>query len=102
MPLLQELQRGPAAGADVRDFVGQPELFDRRGAVAAAYDAGGAVFLRGGGDGFGDLLRAVGEGLFFEDTHWAVPDNRLCFANLSSKEPGRSRADIQRLEIGKN
>src|SRR3954453_3256751 len=62
MPLLQKLQRRAAARADVADAVGEAQLLDGGGAVAAADDADGVVTAGGVGNGFGDLLRAVFEG----------------------------------------
>ncbi len=41
-PALEELERGAAAGGDVRDPVGEAELADGRGGVAAADHRGGA------------------------------------------------------------
>src|SRR5436309_1463156 len=55
--VLQELQRRAAAGGDVADLVGEAELLDGGGGVAAADDRGGAV-AGGVGDGLGDGLGA--------------------------------------------
>ncbi len=54
----QELQRGAAAGGDVRDLVGEAELFDRSGRVAAADDRDRAGLRQRRRDGF----RAGGKG----------------------------------------
>src|SRR4051794_698626 len=77
VPVLQELQARAAAGADVADLVGQAELLDGRGTVAAADDRDGAVVLRGIRYGLGHRLRAGLEGLLLEHAHRAVPDDGL-------------------------
>src|SRR5436853_4689458 len=76
VPALQELQRRPAAGADVADLVGQAELLDGRRAVAATDDGGGAVLLRRLGHRLGHRLRPGLERLLLEYAHRAVPDDR--------------------------
>src|SRR5687768_8720972 len=83
MPALQKLQARPAAGADVADLVGQAELLDRGGTVAAADDAGGAVALRGLDHRLGDGPGPGLEGLLLEHAHRAVPDDRLGLQNLA-------------------
>src|SRR5690349_3371457 len=82
MSLLQELQRRPAARADVADLVRQLEFLDRRGAVAAADDGDGVALLRCVGDGLGNLLGAVLEWLLLEHAHRPVPDDRAGLGDL--------------------
>src|SRR4051812_41552930 len=77
VPVFQEFEGCPAAGADVADLVGEAELFNRRGAVAAADDCRRVVLLRGLGNRFRDRAGARLERLLFEHAHRAVPDDRL-------------------------
>src|SRR5262245_57522345 len=71
---LQHFQGCAAAGRDVGHLVGQAELLDGRGGVAAADDAGGAAGGRVG-DGLGDLARPDREGGPLKDAHGTVPDD---------------------------
>src|SRR3954468_6395650 len=62
---LEQLERRAAAGRQMRDAIGQAELRQRRGGVAAT-DDGGAGRL---GDGLGHPARAGRERLHLERTH---------------------------------
>lgn len=69
----EQFEARSAAGAQVRDFVGEAHLFDGRCAVAAADDAD-----RGGvGDCLSDRSRAGVERWQLERAHRAVPDDGL-------------------------
>src|SRR4051812_10147786 len=92
VPVLQELQRRPAAGTDVADLVGEAELLDGGGAVAAADDRGSTVLLRGVGHRLGDGYRAVLEGLLLEYAHGAVPDDGFRLADFLGVDAAGLRA----------
>src|SRR5437763_3709810 len=53
------------------DAIGEPELADRSGAVAATHHGETATV----GDRAGDRSGAGREGLELEDAHWAVPEH---------------------------
>src|SRR6478609_4783161 len=71
--LLDELERRAAAGAHVVDGAVEPELADRRGAVAAPDDREAGAF----GDRGRDRLRARRERRHLEHTHRAVPQHHV-------------------------
>lgn len=70
----EELEGGAASGGDVADFLGEAELLDRRGGVAATDDADAG----GVGEGLSDALGAGLEGGHFENAHRAIPDDGAC------------------------
>mmetsp|Transcript_56328 Transcript_56328/g.155511 ORF Transcript_56328/g.155511 Transcript_56328/m.155511 type:complete len:454 (+) Transcript_56328:206-1567(+) len=73
---LEELERGTAAGRDVRHLVGEAGLLDRSHGVTAANDGAGA--RRGDlSEALGNIEGAGGERLELEDAHRAVPHNGL-------------------------
>src|SRR5439155_9420065 len=98
VPLLQELQRRPAAGGDVADFVGQAHLLDGGGAVTAADDGGGAAAGRVGA-GAGDGAGALGERLFLEHAHRAIPDDRFGAFDDAGVERARLGADVNAFHL---
>ncbi len=67
----EHFQEGAAAGGDVADAVGDAVFGNRRQGIAAARDGEG----RAAGDGLGQHLGAVGEGVELEHAHRAVPDD---------------------------
>ena len=73
---LEELERGAAAGGDVREARRQAELLDGGHGVAAA-DHHGGTGLRAIGQEARHGARAVAEGGHLEDAQRAVPEDRL-------------------------
>src|SRR5438093_897749 len=69
--LLDELQRGAAAGGHVVDLVVEAELLEGAGAVAPAHDGEPLAV----GHGLGDLAGAGGEAVVLEDAHGTVPED---------------------------
>ena len=60
---LEELERGAAAGGDVRHLLSETSLLHRRNRVAAADDGDAAVLARDLGERVGDVEGALGESL---------------------------------------
>merc|ERR1719424_1504077 len=73
---LEQLERGAAAGRDVRHLLGEAGLLDRGHGVTAA-DDGGAALAGQLGEGVSNVEGALGEGLELEDAHGTVPDDGL-------------------------
>ncbi len=101
MPVLQEFQRRPAAGADVAYFVGQAHLLDGGRAVAAADDGDGAV-RRHVRHRLRHRARSLGKRLFFEDAHRAVPDHRFGLGDLFLVKLAGLGADVEPFLVGGN
>ena len=86
--MLDELERRAAAGAHVVDAIGEPELADRRRAVAAADDGE----RRRRRDRVGDRACARGERLELEHAHRAVPEDGRGIGDDAPRRHPRSRA----------
>merc|ERR1719424_2478852 len=79
---LEELERGAAAGGDVRHLLREASLLDSRDGVAAADDGDAAVLAGDLSEGVGNVEGALGESLELEDAHGAVPDDGLALLEL--------------------
>ena len=89
---LDQLERRAAAGRQVRDLVGEAELLERRGRVAAA-DDGRPGRVR---DRLGDRPRAGGERLELERAHRPVPEHGPGRARSLAPYAARgARADVE-------
>ena len=91
----QKFQTRAAAGAHERHLVAQFGFVERLHAVAAADDALRAVLLRRVRHGLRDGVRAGGKLLVLEQTHRAVPQNRLRSGHHIRIRLDRRRADVQ-------
>merc|ERR1719424_1671192 len=92
---LEELERGAAAGGDVRHLLREASLLDSRDGVAAADDGDAAVLAGDLSEGVGNVEGALGESLELEDAHGAVPDDGLALLELGLDHLGRLGSVVQ-------
>src|ERR671924_958124 len=85
------VERGPAAGRDPRDVVGEPGVMQRAHRIGATDDREPVD----GGDGLGHRLRPLHEPRPFEDAHRAVPEHRLRRPDPLGEEAAGLRPDIE-------
>src|SRR3546814_4936820 len=91
--LLQQLERGAAAGADVVDLAGQPELSDRGRRVAAADHREGTRLS----DGLSHGARPGLEALVLEDAHRPVPEHGAGIEDRVGELGRGARSDVETL-----
>src|SRR3546814_9423762 len=91
--LLQQLERGAAAGADVVDLAGQPELSDRGRRVAAADHREGTRLS----DGLSHGARPGLEALVLEDAHRPVPEHGAGIEDRVGELGRGARSDAETL-----
>mmetsp|Transcript_13123 Transcript_13123/g.32741 ORF Transcript_13123/g.32741 Transcript_13123/m.32741 type:complete len:237 (+) Transcript_13123:381-1091(+) len=78
---LEQLKRSTAAGGNVRHLLSKPS-FLHRGDRVTTTDDGRAALARQLSESVGDGERSLRESLELEDTHGAVPDDRLAVREL--------------------
>merc|ERR1719424_676429 len=92
---LEELERGAAAGGDVRHLLREASLLDSRDGVAAADDGDAAVLAGDLSEGVGNVEGALGESLELEDARGAVPDDGLALLELGLDHLGGLGSVVQ-------
>src|SRR3954453_18165115 len=88
---LEQLERGPAAGRDPRDAIGDAGVMDGADGVSPAHDCVTATV----GDRPRDGERPLGEARPLEDAHRPVPEHRLRTGDLLGERVARARADVE-------
>src|SRR5262245_4911261 len=96
----QQFERGPAAGRDVSDLVGQARLLNRGDAVAAADDGGRVILLRSFDDGLRDGAGSLVERRLLEHAHRPVPYDRPRRSDDVAVSLPRSLADVEYHLVG--
>src|SRR6185437_4243131 len=99
LPACKKLKRSPAACRNVRNFVSEPGLLDRRHTIAATNNGRSSV-RSGVRNGPRNRHRSARERRFFEHTKRPVPYNGSRSEDFLAEELNRFWTDVEAYPIG--